>query len=255
MVVIPAYRKLQPIELSFLENGLQKTEGFEQVIIAPERLIIEESFGKLRNLRVERFPNHFFDSIKGYNRLMISSDLYSRFADFEYLLIHQSDVYLFKNELDYWCNQSYDYIGAPWYKTSALTKGPLHAWLYRTIWQRILARKRKNGWLANKVGNGGLSLRNISSALKTLELCNVDLYERYWNPKSHNYNEDIFWSIEAVKINRAFRIPHWEEALQFALEFEPENAVKRMGGKLPFGCHAPLLIGTDFWRKHIPELN
>ncbi|WP_316822079.1 DUF5672 family protein [Pedobacter gandavensis] len=255
VVVIPLYRKLQPIELSFVENGLRKTEGFEKVLIAPEQLIIDESYGNLTKLRIERFPNHFFQNIEGYNRLMISPDFYKRFADFEYLLIHQSDVYLFKNELDYWCNQSYDYIGAPWYKTSVLKKRSLRCWLYRNFWQPLLARKRKNGWLANKVGNGGLSLRNVSAAIKTLELCKAELYKAYWNPSSHNYNEDVFWSIEAPKINRKFRIPHWEEALKFALEYEPENAVRQMRGELPFGCHAPLIIDANFWKKHIPEMN
>lgn len=255
VVVIPAYRKLQPMELSFLENGLIKTEGFEQVIVAPLDLKIDESFGKLRSLRVERFPNHFFEDIEGYNRLMISTDFYSRFTDFEYLLIHQSDVYLFKNELDYWCNQSYDYIGAPWYKTSVFKKGNLHAWLYHNLWQPLLVRKRKNGWLTNKVGNGGLSLRNIAAALKTLKLCPADLFNTYWNANYHDYNEDVFWSIEAPKINREFRIPKWKTALKFAIEWEPHHAMTELNGELPFGCHAPLLMGAEFWKKYIPEMN
>lgn len=255
VIVIPAYRKLQPLELRFLENCLIKTEGFEQVIAAPHDLIIDESFGKLRTLRVERFSNDFFKDIAGYNRLMISSVFYSRFADFKYLLIHQSDVYLFKNELDYWCDQSYDYIGAPWYKASILKKGSIRTWALRNLLQPFLSIGRKDGWLANKVGNGGLSLRNISSALKTIALCDAKLFKSYWNPISHDYNEDVFWSIEAPKINRKFRIPHWQEALKFAVEFEPENAIRNMGGALPFGCHSPVIVATDFWKKHIPEMN
>ncbi|ALL08511.1 hypothetical protein AQ505_25385 [Pedobacter sp. PACM 27299] len=255
VVVIPAYRKLQPIELRFLENGLLRTAGFEQVIVAPDDLIIDHSFGKLCELRVERFPNHFFKDIAGYNRLMISIDFYSRFTDFKYLLTLQSDVYLFKNELDYWCDQAYDYIGAPWYKAAVLKKRSLRAWVFRNIRQPLLTRKREGGWLANKVGNGGLSLRNISSAIHTLKLCDAELFKTYWNPSSHHYNEDIFWSIEAPKINREFRIPIWNQALKFAVEFEPQNAIKKLEGELPFGCHSPILMDPDFWKKYIPEMN
>ncbi|TKC55816.1 hypothetical protein FBD94_24535 [Pedobacter hiemivivus] len=254
VVVIPAYRKLQSIELRFLENGLTKTEGFEQVIAAPLGLTIDESFGSLRALRVERFSKHYFESIKGYNQLMLSFDFYNRFSDFEYLLIHQSDVYLFKDELSYWCSQSYDYIGAPWYRPAKLNKGPLYSWLFRNLWQPLLVKKRKNGWLYNKVGNGGLSLRRIPSALRILNHCSCDLLDAYRHAKSTSYNEDIFWSIEAPKIDPTFTIPTWKKALKFAIEFEPQTAVKELGDTLPFGCHAPMLIDGDFWKKYIPEI-
>lgn len=253
VVIIPIYRKLQPEELHFLENGLIKTEGFEQVIVAPLELNIDDSFGGLQSLRKERFPNHYFENIAGYNQLMLSIDFYNRFANFEYLLIHQADVYLFKNELDYWCNQSYDYIGAPWYRSEKLNKGALYSWLYRKLWQPILAKNRKNGWLYNKVGNGGLSLRRIPSAIKILTQCNPSLLNSYLHASSSNYNEDVFWSVEAKIIDKTFKIPDWKEALKFSIEFEPEKAIEELANTLPFGCHSPMLFEPDFWKKYIPE--
>ena len=51
--------------------------------------------------------------------LMLSPFFYESFLDFKYVLIHQLDVFIFKDELNYWCNQNYDYIGAPWFKDSS----------------------------------------------------------------------------------------------------------------------------------------
>lgn len=50
----------------------------------------------------------------GYNRLMLSEDLYSAFSNYEYILICQSDAYIFRDELKEWCEAGYDYVGAPW---------------------------------------------------------------------------------------------------------------------------------------------
>lgn len=254
IIVIPVYKSLEPIERGFLENGLVKTEGFEQVLAAPHHLNLDASFGKLQNLKVERFDDKYFESIEGYNQLMLNTGFYARFAAFEYLLIHQSDAYLFKNELNLWCDKGFDYIGAPWYRAAKLNKGAFFFWIYKKFWQPILARKRKNGWLYNKVGNGGLSLRKVKSAIEILNLCPQELLNQYLHTKSPHYNEDIFWSVEAPKIQK-FKIPDWKEGLKFAVEFEPERAFKELNNELPFGCHAPLLNDEIFWRKYIPEIN
>lgn len=254
VVVIPAYRELKPIERDFLENGLSKTKGFEQVIVAPDHLKIDASFGRLQGLRTERFPAMYFENIEGYNQLMLSADFYTRFADFEYVLIHQSDVYLFKDELTDWCNKGFSYIGAPWYRPEKLHRGALFSWIYKNIWQPHLVRKRKNGWLYNKVGNGGLSLRHVDDALAVLEQSPTELLNLYLNNVSPHYNEDVFWSVEAPKINQDFLIPLWKEALAFAVEFEPAKALEELNNSLPFGCHAPLLTDPSFWERYIPTL-
>ena len=134
VVIFPAYRSLSKIEFDFLENGLRKTEGFTQVIIAPQSLIIDKSFGDLQNLKVIRFANYYFESISGYNKLLLSLEFYNRFKEYEYLLIHQSDAYLFKNELDYWCQKGFDYIGAPWYRSSKLNKGLIYRFIYKKLY-------------------------------------------------------------------------------------------------------------------------
>lgn len=252
VVIFPLYKTPSKLELSFLENGLEKTNGHLQIIIAPEDLVIDQSFGQLINLEVKRFAKHYFESINGYNKLLLSKDFYEAFAHFEYMLIHQSDVYLFKDELDIWCEKKYDYIGAPWFRPDKLQKDGM----YKII-DLIKNYFKKNKVYANrhnKVGNGGLSLRRIETALKVLSIVPIKLLDQYLNLESNGFNEDIFWSLEAPLILADYKIPKWEEAMHFAVEFKPSIAFKYLDENLPFGCHAPLKHEPEFWKQYIPEL-
>jgi hypothetical protein len=248
VIIFPLYKKPSPIEFAFIENGLKLTENFKQVIVAPEGFVVDESFGLLEKLEVKRFAKHYFQSINGYNQLLLSKGFYTAFALFDYMLIHQADVYLFKDELNVWCEKDYDYIGAPWFRPNKLNRGKLF-----NFWQKLKLSFKKNkvyGNRYNKVGNGGFSLRKINSAIRVLEQADQNIIRRYTTSQGDAFNEDIFWSLEAPKI-ADFKIPALQEAMQFAVEFYPEIAYEYIGG-LPFGCHAPLKHNPDFWKKFIP---
>ncbi|RZL49506.1 MAG: hypothetical protein EOP00_06895 [Pedobacter sp.] len=251
VVVIPLHQKPNAIELAFLENGLVQTKGFKQVIIAPEGLIVDHSFGTLEQLEVKRFAKHYFDGIAGYNHLLLSKGFYAAFGLYDYMLIHQADVYLFKNELPTWCNKDYDYIGAPFYRPDKLNRNAAYNFLQKT---KLSFKKNKiYGDRYNKVGNGGLSLRKISTALKVLEMVNQPLINQYIKSQGDEFNEDIFWSLEAPQVVD-FKIPLMNEGMQFAVEFHPAEAYKYLNEKLPFGCHAPLKHDPEFWKNHIPAI-
>lgn len=253
VVIFPLYKIPSKLELSFLENGLNLTKENKQVIIAPEGLIINESFGLLEQLEIKRFAKHHFESINGYNQLLLSKDFYTTFRLFDFMLIHQADVYLFKDELNFWCEKNYDYIGAPWFRPDKLNRGSLF-----NLWQKIKISLKTNKTYAkryNRTGNGGLSLRKVSTALKVLNSVNVCLLRKYTHSHGNCFNEDIFWSLEAPKIVANYHTPELKEAMQFAVEFYPSIAYHQyLQETLPFGCHAPLKHETDFWRKFIPEL-
>lgn len=253
VVIFPLYKRPTSIELSFLENGMQQTQGFKQVIAAPAGLVVDRTFGQLEKLEVKRFSSQYFDGIKGYNQLLLSRDFYQAFALFDYILIHQADVFLFKDELQLWCEKEYDYIGAPWFRPDKL-----HPDFVSKQMEKIKFALKKNKIYAsrhNKSGNGGLSLRNVQTALKVLKSVQPALLKKYLVTDYPEYNEDIFWSLEAPAIYPAYRIPALHEALQFAVEFEPAAAYQHLDGQLPFGCHAPMKHDPAFWKKFIPILN
>jgi hypothetical protein len=114
--------------------------GFDRYIIGPQKLPKEFSDFVLR-----RFPARYFKDVYSYNRLLLMEEFYRAFGDYEYILIYQLDCLVFASNLEDWCRKGWDYVGAPWLKE---TEDPPKGF--------------------SSVGNGGLSLRRVRSALAVL---------------------------------------------------------------------------------------
>ena len=199
------------------------------------------------------FDKTFFDSIAGYNQLMLSPEFYRRFSKYEYMLIYQLDAWVFSDELDYWCSLGYDYIGAPWVETDG--NGKLHL---------------------GGVGNGGFSLRRVRHFMDILSHkgpvrrakdIRIDswlkalLYKPlfaigYQNNLSYMRSnlttyEDIFLSIYLDGTPLASHRPDPLTAARFAFEQHP-SFLYQQTNKLPFGCHAWLKYEyEEFWKDKI----
>jgi hypothetical protein len=188
---------------------------------------------------------------------------YQNFKQFNYLLIYQTDCFVFKNELNYWIEKGYDYIGAPWFEGF---------------------ENNTNTNFAG-VGNGGFSLRKVNSFIKVLNsfsyvkkpktLFQIFIYNlNFWKiPKRlynlvlnlsiknntfylfNNYsdNEDLFWSIIVKNNFDWFKIPKEKEALKFCFEVNPAHLFNLNNNILPFGCHAWRKIDFQFWKQHIEK--
>ena len=206
-------------------------------------------------------------STDSYNQLMMSSWFYRNFLDFDYILIYQSDCWVFHDSLDTWCASGYSYIGAPWF-------GSL---------QKFTSYIRYVG-----VGNGGLSLRSIHDSIVVLE--NLDHYRKHvfsfseylylpilpssllrkWplkplllvyaflslfgfknqlqyfaNFSASRVNEDIFWGIIVPRVVPGFFVPSMRVASRFSLETNYKEAVKFFQTSPPFGGHALKKYGYD----------
>lgn len=190
--------------------------------------------------------NEFFSSIDGYNTLLLNTNFYTLFAEFKYILIHQTDCFVFRDELTEWCSLNYDYIGAPWLfdVSQWMKKTDLYPFEIR-MFHYIFTGSMK------KVGNGGLSLRKVSSSIYNLKLF------RMWASK-WKANEDSFFSHCAGAFNPFFRIPAEEVAVQFSFDALPGKAFELNKKQLPFGCHAwyrsDMPVYTEnfnFWKTYI----
>lgn len=188
---------------------------------------------------------------------MLSKEFYEQFSEYEYMLIHQADAYIFKPELAYWCSLGYDYIGAPWYRENKLKSDNMKRWKMKYIPFIYSASKRihKRYWLMiDEVGNGGFSLRKISTFIDVLNNVPQKKLDQYLRIESNTYNEDAFWSMDASKYVPSYKKPRFEEALRFSIEMAPSECYEILGRKLPFGCHAFNKFEPDFWKQFIPFL-
>jgi Protein of unknown function (DUF5672) len=234
-VLVPAFRERlgedEAVSLRHLHANLGVYDGF---VFCPASLDLE-----LPGLEPVRLDDRHFRTHRDYSRLMQSADLYRRFERYEFVLVHQLDCIVFSDDLPRWCEEGYDYVGAPWVRRGADGRP-----------------------FFTGVGNGGLSLRRVESFLRVLERrARVAVAARHVGGlarrvlreprrarqllRDRYVYEDKFWSQEAPRLQPGFRIPPAETAVAFAFESEPRFCFEQNGGQLPFGCHK--------WRAHDPE--
>lgn len=252
-VILPIYKnkfnKEEIISLKKLRENLSRT--YPIYIITHQEIIPNiKSNPLLRGYIIKKFDKKFFN-YQGYNKLLKSEVFYNSFKNLNYILIYQTDCLVFRSSLEYWVNKKMDYVGSPWLKKDSSGKIKLLA-----------------------VGNGGLSLRKISSFIKvtkkkktpknklTLFFKNlipsmpIIFHKLFINrdyPKYHLgcRNEDIFWSYAAKQLQPSFKVADYKDALKFSFEKYPRFCFNENNKKLPFGCHAWQKYDKAFWKKFI----
>ena len=252
VIVIPIYKgTISTLESIALLQAKKILSGYPIIAIKPLSLVLPVQIASYGFTAIISFDDHYFKDVQGYNELMLSNVFYKEFLAYEYMLIHQLDAFVFANELDYWCKQQYDYIGAPWIYPhdypnfiKALTakfKGYVHR-RYNILRGGLPSLKQ----FENQVGNGGLSLRRVKK-FHDLSIALHDSKAAYLSHNEHHFNEDNFWSIEVNRKRKVLNIPSYKKALKFSVENFPDRAFKLSHGHMPFGCHA-WDKHLDFWR-------
>lgn len=269
-VVVPVVRLPLSVDEKISLRHLRRHLGrFDRYVIG-----LQDMPAELSDFQLKPFPASYFTGRYAYNRLLLKKEFYRAFSQHEYILIYQLDCLVFTSNLEEWCRESWDYVGAPWLKN---LDDPTQGF--------------------SGVGNGGLSLRRVASALAVLNSKQLleDPKERgrktgrrskllydhldfapqlkrkivaaktflhrcgyHNNVRWHvrqlantNSNEDLFWSFDAPKIMATFRIPESHRALEFAFEMAPRYCFKLNSGRLPFGCHAWAKYDREFWEPFL----
>lgn len=236
-----------------------------------EEIVSQEGY----HVYAELFDKGYFDSTAHYSDLCFSEEFYLRFSKYEYMLICQTDAWVFRDELDYWCSKGYDYIGAPIY---------------------FPYNERKFTHVFFGIGNGGFCLRKIQHCLKVVNLprdkkyikssCLMRMYWYYFLynesftrnvfvrlaliPKfilkclgkgntigfftENHINEDMLfgtWAAESHLLHNVM-IPDEMTSARFSFELNGPLLLDKLDGKLPFGCHAfEKWNYEDFWKRYI----
>ena len=234
-IVIPVYRTtLEWNEKISLKQCAEVLNKYDIIFVHPEDLDIRNYIEYIPNARSVTFKKKFFKDISSYSKMMMLPGFYRRFLSYDYILIYQLDAFVFKDELEQWLMEDYDYIGAPWIDAT---------------WIKLL--KEKISFIDRiiyPVGNGGFSLRKTKTFfINSILLLPVTLcWKRKWN-------EDFFWSTFSKRLIPGFKIPSVSQALQFAFEERPEKCLELNNNKLPFGCHAWEKYNIEFWRPYFLE--
>ncbi|WP_134090761.1 DUF5672 family protein [Olivibacter sp. XZL3] len=247
-VVIPFYKEtLTDYEKMSMDQCVSVLSAYPIISIRPKRLNkINLSYPIDEYID---FDDNYFESIEGYNRLMLSDSFYQVFlSKFKYILIYQLDAFVFKDDLAFWCKKGYDYIGAPWPPEVGYpdiiksAKESVINWYYTLFNVQDKHNNPHRRQVINRVGNGGFSLRNVRVLHKIASQRKKEI-SKYLQNDHDLYNEDIFWSVEVNRRSNHIKIPSARIARKFSIEHFPERLLRANKFVLPFGCHA--------WDKHI----
>ena len=272
ITVIPIYKKdLTASEAASLKQCATVIKATEFCFVAPKSLDTG-NYEKIMlecdtRFKIETYDDIHFQSVYNYSKLLLNVEFYKRFQEFEYMFLYQLDGWVFRDELDFWCKQGYDYIGAPWFEGHDNAK--------------------KDADFLSPSGNGGVCLRKIPKFIEILS-CKYSLYNRrlktfcelfgeYAQNKSKNKSygkitkivKDYFSKKNTVryvfetmyedyvivnffpKIDDSFRIAPNEINYKFSFEANPRRLYKLNNSKLPFACHAFKRYDWPFWKEFI----
>jgi hypothetical protein len=246
-VVIPVYKDtLTYFETLSLTRCVKVLAKYPVIFIAPYFLNTNVFTAFLTNKEphVVRFDEEHFKSIAGYNKLMLSADFYKRFLNYKFILIYQLDAFVFKDDLTYWCNKNYDYIGAPQAAASNAPGDMQFLKNYSAVINKINTIFGTQHKISN-VGNGGLSLRKTRTFYILLKLLKNKVAN--WG----TYNEDVFFRYWGNLLFPLFRLPDDETALRFSVETSPKKSLEKLNYELPFGCHAFEKYDFEVWKPFV----
>jgi len=259
-VIIPIHaEKPKPYELISFEQCFKILHQHPIIVVAPKGLNLDAYKNVVPKFEAIFIHPKWQSNIRWYNKLKRSKFFYNLFTNYEFLLTYELDAFVFRDELEHWCNKGYDYIGAPWFVgySNPLPSAPFL-----------------------RVGNSGFSLRKIKPIQHVLkswfyknpydyENGPVRLFKAYlkvpyrWlmSLGGENYTiqnnypgyEDKFFS-EAVPAKfKNFKVATIEEAMKFSFEVKPEHLYELNNKQLPMGCHAWWRYNLNFWRPFIEE--
>jgi hypothetical protein len=227
-IVLPIYRpRLDDDVLATVDRAIAVLQHGDWHLVAP--MSLETSFYEKRySNAIVRFPDACLDSPGNYSRLLLTDEFYATFAQYEYMLVIQDDVYVLRDDLAYWQTRRFDYIGAPWpmgleYALSMSLKPGIHGHTFTAY-----------------VGNGGFSLRRIPACRQLL----AEFAEEAAWFRKHDQPEDMFFAIFG-QFSQQFTLPSLRVAAAFAWEERLPRMHALCEGRLPMAIHA--------YGKHDPE--
>ncbi|MFA6014055.1 MAG: DUF5672 family protein [Gallionellaceae bacterium] len=236
-ILIPIYKvNLDLFEQYSLDHSISVLLGRELFFVGPQDLALNYYSERYPNLPFIPYESVFFSSIKGYNLLLLSQGFYAQFNQFEFMLILQTDAIVLRDELTHWCDQPFDYVGAPW---------PDSVELFVNIGRFDGDKGRR---VRAMVGNGGFSLRRIQKCISLLQEFPeaVDYFNRSGS------SEDLFFSFMAP-LSADFVLPNEITASHFSMELKPSFYYAINGNRLPMGGHAWWKYEPEFWLNQLPD--
>jgi hypothetical protein len=273
LILIPVYKEakqLSSLEKKSIQNTLVKFNESHSIGLLRSSKINKKSYSDCFSFEFLDFEFQFSTWLE-YNTLLKNSSFYKSLNPYRYLLIVQTDAYVFSNNLSAF--YQYDYVGAPWERDSLK-------------------------YIQGRIGNGGFSLRNIekiSSLLQAnkkmfsfrslLHLTFKHTYKFGTMQRVNGYKkfgicqifallsksvfhylvrnsfrkaylidslmEDTLYGVLLPYRFSSFKVPNVEVAVTFSIDENPNYFYQLNSNRLPLGCHAFIKNHDNFWNRFL----
>ena len=261
VVIVPVHlARPSPTDIVSLQQCGKVLGSREIVLVSPQGLNLtayRELLPSATELRVEP---HWMSSIEAYNRMMISPRIVNELDGYTHMLIHEPDAIVLRDELDYWCRQPHDYIGAPWFEGFAAAApdakvigvGNSGFSLHRLDALRRVVTSRKRWYPYQQAAKDlirGLQGSRDRFHRGTKALGRAGQLRGAW--ELYDGHCDAFWSHLVPQLDTKFKIASIEESVHFSWELLPARCFQMTHGKLPFGIHAWAKYDLEFVAPHL----
>lgn len=242
-IIIPIYKNdnLEYSEIESIHNTLTLMYKYDIFFICPNKINIQYYINEFinkynrNNIHFKYFDDFYFENIYNYSLLCVSDFFYEYFLNYDYMLICQPDAWIFYDNLEYFCNKGYDYLGAfVLFSDKKITEYDLEK--------------------SDQIMNGGFSLRNIKNFYNVISKNKEIILKEYfiWNKIYGGVVEDGFICTVLYKY---LNIPLYKKLdLQTIFEFSGETRCEEiypnLCNKLPFGCHQVKHYIEYIFKKH-----
>ena len=246
VVIIPVHQpEPTPLEKISLQQTFSVLRHYPIIFMAP--LQLDTTWYEAYNINgkqaaIERFDWHGYEA---YSMLQTKSFFYHRFLSYEYMLTCHMDAFVFRDELNAWCDMNYDYIGSVIYNTNFRMEDTL---------LKIITTYTNPDYF----GNGGFALKKVETFYRiTLRYkLYIDFYHWQRKLRKRGFYDDLFHSTHYPKIFPHFRTAPKNLAQQFGADFVMFNEndlpfTNRDCNSIPFGIHGWIKNQQDYWKPCI----
>lgn len=234
-VIVPILEpQINPTEEKLLHHALEILADYPIIFVAGEGADLSVVREHAENIDVVHFPKRFFESRQHLGQLLLMPDFYDRFNWCDFLLIHELNSWVIKDELHYWCKQGYDYLKAGPVLTDA------HA--APSFLKRITGLSEEEKRLfGTGYADNGLYLCRIERMTAALKGKRSVAHQYRHNPNLPNA-DSVFWELEANRF-----LPHLRKPTDIVRSHFAQFGVQYQNTTLPFAL-------TGISRDNIHEM-
>ena len=259
VIAVPVHRQNPTSEEVISLRQLNRVMGRREIaLITPQGNDISAYRDILPTAKLLRVEPRWMESHSSYSRMIISPLLPDAFRGHTHMLLHEPDSIVLKDTLDDWCDQPYDYIGAPWFapmpnsqEVQMIPGGNSGLSLFRlSAVRRVLTSWKR--WHPLRYALSDL-LRGFRGDKEMLKRGLLGFYPGGLLRGAHHLYPslcDRFWSLLVPSLEPRFRVAPPSEAVGFSWEKWSFLCMERCGGHLPLGVHAWAKYDFDFLEPH-----